>query len=165
MWAILKVDRKNLTLLKRDLKIKVGADYKIYIPTLLVQKYKTNKLISREFSLMGDYVFCFHKNFENLNIINGLKFLKGLKYFLDGFAELQEDIQNFVEKCKNLEDNKGYISEGLFQININSNYKFSSGPFAEKIFKIINLQKNKIDILMGNLKTTINKKEFLFSPI
>ena len=45
MWAILKVDRKNLTLLKRDLKIKVGADYKIYIPTLLVQKYKTNKLI------------------------------------------------------------------------------------------------------------------------
>ena len=97
--------------------------------------------------------------------VNQLKFSRGLKYFLDGFTELQEDVQNFVEKCKNLEDSKGYISEGLFEININSNYKFSSGPFAEKIFKIVNLQKNKIDILMGSLKTTINKKEFLFTPV
>ena len=39
------------------------------------------------------------------------------------------------------------------------------GPFTEKIFQIINLQKNKIRILMGNIKTTINNKDFLFSPI
>ena len=50
-------------------------------------------------------------------------------------------------------------------MNINSNYKFLTGPFAEKIFKIISLQKNKINILMGNLKTTIDKKEFFFNPV
>ena len=31
----------------------------------------------------------------------------------------------------------------------------------EKIFKIINLQKNKIDIVLGNIKTSINKKNIL----
>ena len=31
--------------------------------------------------------------------------------------------------------------------------------------KIIDLQKNKIDILLGNIKTTIDKKEFSFTPL
>ena len=70
-----------------------------------------------------------------------------------------------MDLTKNLEDSKGYISQNLFEININSNYKFSSGAFVGKIFKIINFQKNKINILTGNLKTTINKKEFLFNPV
>ena len=33
--------------------------------------------------------------------------------------------------------------------------------FQKKIFKIINLQKNKIDILMGNLKINIKNKNFI----
>ena len=165
MWAVIKFDRKNFYLLKKDFFKKIGKEFIIYRPKILVQKYKNNKLVNKEVDVLGDYLFCFHKNFCKKSIINQLKFSRGLKYFLDGFTELQEDVQNFVEKCKNLEDGKGYISEGLFEININSNYKFSSGPFAEKIFKIVNLQKNKIDILMGNLKTTINKEEFLFIPV
>ena len=60
---------------------------------------------------------------------------------------------------------KGRISPGFLNIILNKNYKFNSGPFSEKIFKIIGLQRNKIDILLGNLKTTINKKEFSFSPL
>jgi len=59
----------------------------------------------------------------------------------------------------------GYITYNIFDISINSFYKFKSGPFVEKIFKIISLQKNKIDILMGEIKTTINKKDYLFSSI
>ena len=165
MWAVIKFDRKNFYLLKKDFFKKIGKEFIIYRPKILVQKYKNNKLVNKEVDVLGDYLFCFHKNFCKKSIINQLKFSRGLKYFLDGFTELQEDVQNFVEKCKNLEDDKGYISEGLFEININSNYKFSSGPFAEKIFKIIDLQKNKIDILMGNLKTTINKEEFLFTSV
>ena len=165
MWAVIKFDRKNFHLLKEDFLKKIGKEFIIYRPKILIQKYKNNKLINKEVDLLGDYLFCFHKNFCKKSTINQLKFSRGLKYFLDGFTELQQDVQNFVEKCKSLEDGKGYISQGLFEININSNYKFSSGPFAEKIFKIINLQKNKIDILIGNLKTTINKKEFLFIPV
>jgi hypothetical protein len=50
-------------------------------------------------------------------------------------------------------------------LHINSQYKFASGPFVEEIFEIINLQKNRINILMGNIKTTIKKQEFLFNPL
>ena len=53
----------------------------------------------------------------------------------------------------------------LYPLDLNKDYQFTSGPFVEKIFKIINLQKNKIDIYIGNLKTTIKNKEFLFKTI
>ena len=114
---------------------------------------------------MGDYLFCYHKNFSNLKQFSNLKFLRGLKYFLEGHTTAQLEIENFINYCKNLENEKGYISKNFFELNINSKYKFQTGPFAEKIFKIIDLQKNKINILMGNLKTKVNYKDFLFSPI
>ena len=55
---------------------------------------------------------------------------------------------------------KIFINYTLIQ-NIN----LLTGPFADKIFKIVNLQKNKIDILVGNIKTRIKKQEFLFNPV
>ena len=57
MWAILKFDKKNLSTLREDLKKKLGKDFKLYIPKLRIQKYKNNKLISKEFNLLGDYLF------------------------------------------------------------------------------------------------------------
>ena len=130
-----------------------------------IEKYKQNKLVCKEFRLLGDYLFCFHKKFENPSIVNSLKFAKGLKYFLKGFVQSQEEIKNFVKKCKESEDNKGYISQNFFELCINTNYKLSSGPFTDSIFKIIKLQKNKIDILIGDFKTTINRKKFIFTPL
>ena len=55
--------------------------------------------------------------------------------------------------------------EIFFDLDLNKRYKFLSGPFSEKIFKIINLQKSNIRVLMGNIKTTIKRKEFLFTPV
>ena len=48
---------------------------------------------------------------------------------------------------------------------INKFYKFNTGSFADKIFKVLSLQKNKLNIIMGNLKSTINKNEYIFSPL
>ena len=165
MWAIIKFDRKNLNLMIEDFKKKLGNDFVIYRPKILIQKYKNNKLVNKEFYLLNDYLFCFHKDFEKKCTLERLKFSKGLKYFLDGFFESQKDIKFFIERCKNLEDEKGYVSENLFGLDKNLSYKFSSGPFAEKIFKIINFEKNRINILIGGLKTTINRKEFFFNPV
>ena len=39
------------------------------------------------------------------------------------------------------------------------------GPFTDKIFDIINIQKNNISILIGNLKTTIKREKFLSNPV
>ena len=165
MWAIIKFDKKNLNLMIEDFKKKLGNDFVIYRPKILIQKYKNNKLVNKEFYLLNDYLFCFHKDFEKKSTLERLKFSKGLKYFLDGFFESQKDIKFFIERCKNLEDEKGYVSENLFGLDKNLSYKFSSGPFAEKIFKIINFEKNRINILIGGLKTTINRKEFFFNPV
>ena len=57
------------------------------------------------------------------------------------------------------------MNQNFFDKQEVSKYKFMSGPFVNKIFQITNIQHNKIKILIGDLKTTINKKEFLFSRI
>ena len=165
MWTILKFDKKRLSFLKKDFEKKLGKDLMIYSPKLFVQKYKNNKLINKEFNLLGDYLLCFHKDFKNPETVNKLQFCRGLKYFLTGFVQSQNDIKKFVDRCKDFENEAGYLSQNFYQLHINSRYKFLSGPFVEKIFKIIDLQKNKIDILMGNIKTNIKKEEFLFSPV
>jgi len=165
MWTIIKFEKKKLELLKTDLRKKIGKDFQIYIPKLKIQKYKNNKLINKEINFLGDYLFCYHQNFKFEKYLNSLKFIKGLKYFLDGFVESQSDIEKFISKCKTYENNEGFLSKNFYDLDLSRKYKFSSGPFVNKIFNIINLQKNKIRILMGNLKTTINEKEFLFTPL
>jgi hypothetical protein len=165
MWTILKFDKKRLEFLKRDIAEKLGKDFQAYSPKLILEKYNRNKLIKKEYNLLGDYLFCFHKDFKSSDTINKLKFCRGLKYFLNGFMESQNEIEAFVEKCKNMENENGYLSQNFYKLELYKNYKFTTGPFVEKIFKIISFQKKNIDILMGNLKTTIDKQKFLFNPV
>ena len=165
MWAIIKHDKKNLNLLLQDFKKKLGDDFVIYRPRMQLKKFNNNKLISKPIYLLGDYIFCFHKNFENKNFEKNLRFCRGLKYFLNGFAEFQTEILKFINRCKKFENTEGFITQSLFEIDFNTNYKFLSGPFAEQIFKLINFKEKKIDIMIGNLKTTVNRKDFLYTPI
>jgi hypothetical protein len=165
MWSIIKFDKKKFSLLKEDLKIKFGQDIKIYTPKICIENFRKNRLIKKEINLLGDYLFCFHNNFSSDEKINSLKFTRGLKYILNGHKESQGEIEIFVKKCKEFEDDRGYVSSNFVDLVLNRKYKFLSGPFSSKIFEIINLHKNKIRILMGNLKTSINKKEFLISPL
>ena len=165
MWTIIKIDKKKLFLLKKDIKTKFGNDAEIYIPKILIEKFNKNKLQKKEFNLLGDYLFCYHKSFIKDGFQARLKYTKGVKYLLEGFKVSQNEIKKFIMRCKNLENEKGFIKQSFYDLNINRYYKFSSGPFTDKIFKIIELQKNKIDILMGNFKTTINKKKFLITSV
>ena len=165
MWTIIKFEKKKLSSLKADLEKKLGTNCKYYVPKLLFKRYIKNKWAKKEFNLLGDYLFCFNEKFNDSNVIKTINYARGLKYVLQGFNQSQNEIEEFIEKCKTSEDSEGYISEQFYDLKINSNYKFFSGPFTNSIFKIIQLQKNKIKILMGNFKTTINKKDFLFQPI
>ena len=165
MWTILKFDKKRLGQLKKDFSQKLGKDFQIYSPKLILQKYTKNKLIKKEYELLGDYLFCFHKDFKSPNTMNKLRFCRGLKYFLSGFLQEQNEIQLFVTKCKSMENENGYLTQNFYKLELDKDYKFTTGPFAEKIFKIISFQKRNIGILMGNLKTTIDKQKFLFNPV
>jgi len=165
MWIVIKFDKKNFDFFKKELKIKLSCDHTLYCPKILIHKYKNNKLIKKEFNILDDYVFCYDKKLQDKEILAKLKFVKGLKYILGGFLFSQEEIVKFIDKCKEFENDRGYITQNFFDLQEILKYKFVSGPFVNKIFQIINIQQNKIKILIGDLKTTIKKKEFLFNRI
>ena len=162
MWTIIRYKKNKYASLLIDLKRKFGSDPILYQPKIMI-KNKNEK--SKELNLLGDYVFFFNEKFNDQRLINSLKYCRGLKSIIEGCSNSQIEIKNFINKCKLNENENGYLSKNIFEIFINKEYKFFNGPFSNYIFKIINLQKNKIDILMGNIKTTINRQRYLISPV
>ena len=60
----------NTLVKNEDLKKKLDGDFQIYIPTIFLKKRnKRNKILERKINIMGDYLFCFHRNFSNQNLI------------------------------------------------------------------------------------------------
>ena len=94
-----------------------------------------------------------------------MKFIKGLKYFLNGFNESQESIKKFIQECKSTENDEGFVSREILDLKLEKKYKFLNGPFSNQIFEILKFQKEKIRIATGNLTTTIKKKSYLFLSV
>ena len=109
MWAVLKINKKNLSLLKNDFKKKLGDDVKFYVPKLQLKKFLNKKIHIKEISLLGDYLLCFHRDFSKNSVITSLRYCKGLKYFLTDFLGSQNEIQKFINKCKDNENEYGFI--------------------------------------------------------
>ena len=158
MWTIIKFDKKKISFLKKDLEKKLGSKCKFYLPKIQFTRFKNNKLIKKEFNILGDYIFCFNNKLNNKEFLQIINFSRGVKKVLTGFMQSQTEIIKFIEKCQISENSEGYISEEFYELKINKKYKFFSGPFADSIFKILELQKYRIKILMGDLKTTLEKK-------
>ena len=165
MWTILKFEKRNFHQLKKDFSQKLGSEPKYFIPKLKLQKFKKNKLYDSDSLLLGDYLLCFHVNFKNEKVINSLKYCKGLKYFLNGFLNSQQEINEFINKCRIHEDKAGYIKQSFFEFKRNTKYKFMSGPFTNMVFEIIHSQHKKIKILLNNFETTLSNKKYIFRPV
>ena len=164
MWIVAKYDRKKINFFLDDLKKKLNGEVLIYSPKVKIEKIYKKKFVSKEFNILGDYIFCYNPKFENQNIFNQIKFTEGLKYFLNGFKKSQKEIKEFIEKCKKSENKNGFISSDFFDIEVNKKYKFNSGPLLNLIFQVIDVQKTKFKILISDKVTTI-KKGYLFSPL
>ena len=130
MWTIIKFDNKSVDTLKQEFFQKLGEESVFYTPKIFVQKYKNNKLVNKEYNLLGEYLFCYHREFSKSSTLSYLKYTKGLRYFLSGFRQCQDEIKNFILKCKQLENDKGLITHSLFELNIATQYKFKTGPFT-----------------------------------
>ena len=70
------------------------------------------------------------------SFLKNLKYIKGLKYFLSGHSRSQEEINHFINLCNKAEDKNGYIKNNFINLISNGYYKFKTGPFADKIFKL-----------------------------
>ena len=165
MWAVLKINKKNLESLKKDLCDKLGEDVKFYIPKLKLKKFFKKKTFTKESFLLDDYMLCFHKDFSKNSVLISLKYCRGLKYFLNDFWKSQEEIEKFVKKCKQNEDSSGYIKASFFDYKNYKNYEFISGPFTNMVFKLIYENKLSIKALMGKYSATISKENNLFRPL
>jgi len=165
MWAVLKIDKRNLAHLKNDFLKKLGKDVKFYIPKLKLKKFLKKKIYIKESFLLGDYLLCFHKDFSKISVLASLKYCKGLKYFLTDFMNSQNEIENFIIKCKDNEDENGFIKSTFFNFKNSNKYKFISGPFTNMIFNVIHENKLSIKAFMGNYTATVSKEENLFRPV
>ena len=164
MWVVAKYNKKKTNFFFEDLKKKLKDEVIIYNPRVRIEKFHRKKLISKEFNILGDYIFCFNSKFENQKILSELKFTRGLKYFLKGYYKSQKELKEFIKKCKKSENENGFISADFFDIEVNKKYKFNSGPLLNLIFQVVEVQKTKFKILIGD-KITIIKKGFLFSSL
>jgi hypothetical protein len=166
MWIVAKVKVKNLNIFKKNISDKIGKDIIFYQPKFEYHKYFGNKVKKFEKFILENYIFCYHKKFKFFYSFNEVRFLKGLECFLDGYIQNQNQIAKFIVYCKSFEDVNGYLTQSFFKTMINKKAKFISGPFTNMVFEIVEKQKNRLKILVGNVVTTIsNKNKYLYRPV
>ncbi len=166
MWIVAKIKIKNLNTFKKSLTEKMGKDIQFYCQKIKYQKYFNGKVKKIETFILGNYIFCHHIKFKKDSTISEIKYLKGLIYFLNGSNQNQGSLIKFIEYCKSFENEEGYLTQSFFKMIIAKKAKFISGPFTDMIFEIIEKQKNKLKILVGNIVTTISdKNNYLYCPI
>jgi len=165
MWIIIKYKTKEINLVFNNLKKVIGEMPEFCIPKIKYTRYFGKKIKNVEAFLLEDYLICYHKTFSDNSTLFKLKYLKGIKYCLDGFSSQQKEIQHFVSHCKRFEHN-GYVSQDFFNNKDFKKGKFISGPFTNLVFNILEKKKNKLKVLIGDFKTIIaNRKDCLYLPI
>ena len=64
-----------------------------------------------------------------------------------------------------MESHDGFIKGNFFNVCLDKSYKFISGALSGTLFKILDLSKNEMNILIGGTKVKMNrKKSYLFNP-
>jgi len=163
MWIVAKIKSSELNIFKNELRKKFNDDVKFYSPKIQLKKIIKNKIKEYNKSLLENYIFCFHEGFKNIKNTQELKFIKGLNFFLDGYELNQKQISAFINYCKNYEDSSGFIKSSFFKKIISNKAKFVSGPFTNMFFHIIEKQKNKLKIIVGNIVTIVpDNKNYLY---
>ena len=166
MWIVAKINTGEVNIFKEKLVKKFGGEIKFYSPKITYSKYFNNRIKKFNKFILENYIFCYHRKFEELNTIREIQFTRGLQYFLKGYIRSQHEIKEFIEYCKSFEDKEGYLVPAFFRTVIKNKAQFISGPFTNMMFEIIEKQKNKMKILIGNVVTTISDKQnYLYRPI
>lgn len=166
MWLVAKIKTKDINLFKKNLVEKFGKETKFYAPKVLFSHSLKNKLKQFDKLVLENYIFCYHEKFNNSYIINTLQYTKGLQYFLNGYLESQKEIEKFIFYCKSFENKNGYLKPLFFKKVLKDKGQFTTGPFSNLMFEIIEKQKNKLKILVGNFVTTVSdNKNYLYRSV
>ena len=93
------------------------------------------------------------------------KFDQNQKYFLGGYKNAQEEIENFIGFCKKNENSYGYLTQNFFK-NINfKKAQFVNGPLANIVFEIASNKEKYLNIILGKREVKIRKNfNFIYLP-
>tara|TARA_Y100000591_G_C21401857_1_gene483193 strand:+ start:51 stop:545 length:495 start_codon:yes stop_codon:yes gene_type:complete len=162
MWIVAKMKKNQINILQESIKKKIGSESELYIPKIQITKMIKGKLLNKESKfLLGNYFFIKNNKFENSAILETLKYLKGLHSIVPFAISSQREIIDFINKCKKNENKSGFISQSFFNLIINKKIKFYSGPLTNFICELIEVEKNKIKVLVNNYMVTVNSKNKL----
>ena len=161
MWIIAKIKKNNFNIFKYSIKKKLPT-IKFYTPKILIQKLRKKTIKHSDFFILEDYIFCFNKEFENINKKIELNYIKGLKYFLIDSKNYQKQIIDFINCCRSKENCKGYLKPEFFEKSIDEKKKFITGIFTDLIFEIVKKTDKKLKIVINGLKVTIEDKDRYF---
>ena len=161
MWIVAKYNNGQLQTLKENLSKILGSEIEFYQPKIMIELRK-KKFFK---NILGNYVFCKHSRFSEDKILNNLKFIKGLSYFLSNYKLEQKQILEFIYKCKNHEGKNNILSQTFFDELVDLKARFISGPFKSFAFEIINKNKNYFITKINNFKIRVKKKEKYFLPL
>ena len=166
MWVVLKYNKNELNFLKQDFKKALGELPIIFQPKIRYQKLIRHRIIFLEKNILDDYLICYHEKFKGNKTLEILNNLRGLKYFLEGSNNNQREIISFVNCCKKNQDKNGYIKQSFFEFQDIKKGIFMNGPFTNMIFTVIENKKDKLKVLIGNMKTTLTKNSnFLYRSV
>ena len=166
MWIVIKYKKKEFNFLKKDFRKILGDLPLIFKPKIKYEKFIKNKLHLLEKDILGDYLICYHKKFQEVGMLSILKNIRGLKYFLIDSKINQKEIINFIDYCKKNEDVDGYLKQSFFDFSNIEKGIFLSGPFTNMIFNVIDNQRHYLKVLVGKITTTITKdSNYLYRPV
>mgnify|MGYP001353767948 CR=1 FL=1 len=159
MWIILTHKKNELNILFKSLKQKLNDNVSFYQPKVKTSSFKNNKIINKSKPLLNDYIFCFSTSFNLSRNLNNIINSKGLKSLVGDSLGSQKEIVDFINLCKKIEDEDGHVKQNMIlDIVQDEYYKFTSGPFANLIFKLIQKNKKDLRVLIGKVTTTIDIK-------
>ena len=162
MWIVAKMKKNQISILKDSIKKKLGSETEVYVPKIEISQMIKGKLLNKKSKfLLGNYFFIKNNKFENSKILETVKYLKGLHSIIPFAISSQKEIIDFISKCKRNENESGFISQGFFNLIINKKIKFYSGPLTSFICELIEVEKNKIKVLVNNYMVTVNSENKL----
>ena len=159
MWIVAKINNKEFNTFKNALITKLHITPEVYSPKILIDSLIKKKLHKRKKFILGDYIFLKHEKFSDKRTLNLLKYSRGLDMILPFFETSQNEIINFIKRCKENENKFGYLSQNFFDLILNKNIEFNSGPFTRFVGQLVEIQKNKIKVLVRNYLVTVNSRK------
>lgn len=165
MWVVIKYKKNNLGLLQDEVKKIMGKKIEFYLPKMQFEKIINRKIKKVIKILTRDYLFCKIEKFNKADILQKLRFCKGVKHILESFNYSQEEIGNFILKCKKHEDKYGNIQSSFFSLFEKTKIEFLNGPFSNQIFNIDENFDSLIKTSLNNIKITINKRNYFYQTV